>query len=443
MNRPCKILNLFLAALLILSGAAPAVAERAPLPELLMIRQHSETTYSNAAKIKTYRTYPDTANEAVNREISAAVDRLFAGAQAHMPKRASLTGLADAGATVRVSGTKTASFFVYGHADAEREQLWCDFETFVFDLETGKQLTLDDVFDASADELLRGEVRSQLSAYFPSVKADEAALEGFCESIRQTPFTLSPAYLSLHYHASALYPGRTTLMHVKVPYRLLTEHMTDYGRAELDNSDYLLAALTFDDGPGRGVTASILQVLREYSAVGTFFNLGRPMRSTHDYVAWEHDAGHAVQSHTYSHTDRLTDFSVMEKERERFAREQIEIIGIPPSYMRAPGGNDKLYAKYGIGMPIVRWTTLSGDAVDMETGKRLDFGARMIHTLKQTSVILMHNINFNSVRAASEILDRLYERSYMFVTVDELFEIRGMPMQDNIVYFGDEADQQE
>jgi hypothetical protein len=31
----------------------------------------------------------------------------------------------------------------------------------------------------------------------------------------------------------------------------------------------------------------------------------------------------------------------------------------------------------------------------------------------------------------------------MCVTVDELFEIRGMPMQDNMVYYGNEADRQE
>lgn len=133
----------------------------------------------------------------------------------------------------------------------------------------------------------------------------------------------------------------------------------------------------------------------------------------------------------------------MFREKDRFAKEQAAIIGIEPSYMRAPGGNDKLYAKYEIGMPIVRWTTLSGDAVDAKTGEKVDFASTMVHTLKQTSVILMHNIAPHSVRAANSIMTRLYQRGYLCVTVDELFEIRGMPMQDNIVYFGDEADQRE
>ena len=433
--------------LLILLCAAlacgPAAAERAPLPKLLVFGQHTDKKSNAKTKVSVTRAYPDTANTAVNQAVAAMVDRLAAEAEARLPARARLNALADTGATVRVTGTKTASFLVLAHTAAEQEPVWADFETAVFDLTDGRRLALDDLFDTAADPVISTAVREQLTAYFPDEAPDAATLDALCADIRQAPFTLSPAYLELHYRADALYPGKVTLMHVRIPYRLLTETMTDYARAELDNSRYLLAALTFDDGPGRGVTGSILETLREGCAMGTFFNLGRPMRSAHDYVAWEHDAGHAVESHTYSHTDRQTDKAVMYKERDRFAREQAAIIGIPPAYMRAPGGNDKLYAKYEIGMPIVRWTTLSGDAASDASARRTDFAANMIHTLKESSVILMHNIKWHSVRAASEIMNKLRERGYMLVTVDELFEIRGMPMEDNVVYFGDEADQQE
>ena len=442
MNRISGILCVFLAALFMLS-VSPANAERTPVPELLRIKQHSVSTANSFTKIKTCRTYPDTANEAVNRAVTRIVDRLAEEAEKRLPASVSQNGLGDAGATVWVTGTKTASFLVLAHVAADREQLWSDFETAVYDLSSGQKLTLADFFDPSAEETIRDAVRTQLTAYFPENKPNSVALARICQGVWEAPFTLSPAYLELHYRAEKLYPGKVTLMHVRVPYRLLTDHMTELGRQELDNSQYLLAALTFDDGPGRGVTANILETLREWCAMGTFFNCGRPMRSAHDYIAWEHDAGHAVQSHTYTHTDRQTDKAVMLKEKERFAKEQIEIIGIPPAYMRAPGGNDKLYAKYGIGMPIVHWTTLSGDAVNAEAAKKVDFAGNMVHTLKETSIILLHNIAQHSVRAADSILDRLNRRGYMCVTVDEMFEIRGMPMQDNVVYYGDEADQRE
>ena len=442
MNRIPGIVCLFLVSAILLM-AAPALAERKPLPELLRVKQHTVSSAVSQTRLKTCRVYPDTANAAVNRSVKKIVDRLAAQAEKRLPASASLNGLADTGATVRVTGTKTVSFLVLAHVAVDREQRWSDFETAVYDLSSGKKLKLADFFETSAEKTIREAVQTQLTAYFPDKKAGKAALERLCGGIWDAPFTLSPAYLELHYRASELYAGKVTLMHVRVPYRLLTEHMTKLGRKELDNSQYLLAAMTFDDGPGRGVTSGILETLREWAAMGTFFNLGRPMGNARDYIAWEHDAGHAVQSHTYSHTDRLSDRTVMFREKERFAKEQTEIIGIPPAYMRAPGGNDKLYAKYEIGMPIVRWTTLSGDAVKASKADKVDFAGNMVHTLKPTSIILMHNIAQHSVGAAGSILDRLYQRGYMCVTVDELFEIRGIQMQDNTVYFGDEADTQE
>ena len=435
-----KVLCLCLVIISMASCVYSAEAERDPLPELLLFRQRTETQNQSQSKLQITRSYPETANKTVNRAVAKMVDRLSEAAESKLPGKAAKSAQADTGVTVRVTGTRTASFFVLAHVAVDQEPRWADFETAVYDLAAGRELALDDLFDASADEIIENAVREQLTAYFPDMPAGQKALDRLCAEIRTAPFTLSPAYLQFHYHASELYRGKVTLMHVRIPYRLLTESMTDYAKQELDNSNYLLAALTFDDGPGRGVTANILRILREWCAVGTFFNLGRPMRTSHDYIAWEHNAGHAVQSHTYSHTDRLSDKTVMFEEKERFAREQTEIIGIPPAYMRAPGGNDKLYAKYGIGMPIVHWTTLTGDA----SGKnKANFANTMVHTLKETSVILMHNTGHHSVQAADSIADRLYKRGYMFVTVDELFEIRGMPMQDNVIYYGDEADQQE
>ena len=431
-----RIVPLLLLAAALLCGQA--YAEREAVPELLLFSQHTESSVARK-KYTTSLTYPDTANDTVNLEVAGIVDRLAAEAEAHKPKSVKESCLIDTGATVRVTGTKTASFLVLSHVAADREQIWSAFETAVFDLETGGRLDLDAFFTPEAGGIIEASIREQLTAYFPDEAPEEAALAALCEGWREAPFTLSPAYLEFHYPASALYADRNTLMHVRIPYRRLTEYMTGTGRTELDNSRYLLAAMTFDDGPGRGVTAGILKTLREWCAMGTFFNCGRPMRMAHDYIAWEHDAGHAVQSHTYTHTDRQRDKAVMFKERDRFAREQTELIGIPPAYMRAPGGNDKLYASYEIGMPIVRWTTLSGDA----GSGRIDFVANVMHTLKESSVILMHNIKWHSVNGADSILARLRELGYMCVTVDELFEIRGMPMQDNTVYYGDEADRQE
>ena len=428
---------------LALGLAAPANAAYGRLPDGLRVTQRTERRNDTAKKLKATRAYPDTANDAVDAEIAAVVDRLADAAEKKLPSKASKLAWADTGATVRVTGTDTVSFLVLAQAAVDNERTWTAFETAVYQLSTGRRLTLDDVLLPEADDALRAAVREQLAAYFPDEPADPGALEALAAEVRTAPFTLSPAYLILHYRVDCLYPGRLTLMHVRIPYRSLSGWLTDYARQETDNSGYLLAAMTFDDGPARGITAGVLEAVREHGAMATFFNLGPTMRTTHDYVAWEHDAGHAVESHTYSHTMGLEDKAIMFKERDRFAREQIALIGVAPHYMRAPGGMDKLYADYGIGMPIIRWNVLTGDAVEEAKARPSEFVDRMVHTLKDSAIILMHNLHRPSVTGAGLILDKLDQRGYLYVTVDELFEIRSIPLEDNRVYFGDEADGQE
>ena len=442
LKKSLKAAVILLAVCLITTGIS-ASAEYEPLPDVLRVHQHTIVDGNNTAKRRIMRTYPDTVSAAVNTRVSRIVDRLADRIEPLLPAKVLRNGMADTGATVRVTGTSTVSFLIVAHAAADLEQICVEFETAVFNIRSGRQLKLDDLFDEGADAVISEAVRAQLTAYFPDEEPDGSALDLICGAVRTAPFTLSPAYLQLHYYASDLYPGKKTLMHVKIPYRQLTGYMTDYARAELDNNRYRLAALTFDDGPGRGVTANLMVKLREFGAVGTFFNLGSPMRNAHDYVAWEHDSGQAVQSHTYTHTIGLDNQEKMYKERDRFARDQIAIIGIPPSYMRAPGGLDKLYCRYEIGMPVIRWNTLSGDAVADRPVDPDACIATMMHTLKDSSVILMHNIRETSVSVAGLAMDRLEKRGYMYVTVDELFEIRGIPLKNNTVYYGDEADQQE
>ena len=58
-------------------------------------------------------------------------------------------------------------------------------------------------------------------------------------------------------------------------------------------------------------------------------------------------------------------------------------------------------------------------------------------------MILMHNIRWSSVEMATQVLTRLQSKGYLTCTVDELFLIRGIELEKNVVYFGDEADQEE
>ncbi len=428
------------ALLLLLPGALAARAEEGsarPLPSILLFSQHTDLTRINQ-NAQDRRTYPDSENTAVNSAVSDAVNTLAQRMLALAPDQKTDAGDAyvDTGATVTVTGTKLASFFVLSHVLFDRRQIAVDFDALVFDMESGERITLEKILTDEAEPYLKTFVNNALTAYFPAETPDAGKLDALCRDLMSAPFTLTPAYLVFHFRADALYPDKTTLMHARVPYSEILRWMTPFGKEQTDNSGYLTAAVTFDDGPGRGVTQKILMTLREHCAVGTFFNLGKLLRTSEDAVAWEHDAGHSVQSHTYNHDYNSFSEDVMIHFRDRFALEQEAMIGVAPSYMRAPGGNDKLYCRYGVSMPIIRWNCLTGDA-----GAKVSIAecrSTFIYTLKEHSVILMHNVRWSSVDVAQEVLSILRERGYLMVTVDELFALRGVSMENNTVYFGNE-----
>ncbi len=430
----------FLSLLWILFLPFSSLAEETaslPLPQLLCFTQHTvEMPLGDRSTDR--RTYPDTENAAVNEAVSAMVDALAEKNAPSVPDEMTVTGktILDTGATVTVTGTKVASFFVLSHVLYGRSQTAVDFDTAVFDLKTGARLKLNDLLNADAFHVLRAAVLKQAEAYFPAETADAKRLNALADSVSDAPFTLTPAYLVLHFRADALYAGKQTLMHVRLPYTELNDYMTAYALEQTDNSMYRTAALTFDDGPAQGVTRKILLALRENGAVGTFFNLGKQMRKSPEVVCWEHDAGHSVQSHTYEHELHPETQKKMLKMRDRFAKEQEELIGIAPVYMRAPGGNDKLYAKWKVGLPIIRWNCLTGDA--SETVDVNQSMSTFTHTLKDHAVVLMHCIRYSSLDVLEAAAARLRLKGYLYVTVDEFFLLKGITPQDNVVYWGDE-----
>jgi hypothetical protein len=185
------------------------------------------------------------------------------------------------------------------------EHLSVDHAARVWDMETGHLLSLGDFFadDSGAWEILRGAVRDQLTAAFPELEPDAAALGQLLsdDSLKSAAFTLGAARLTLTFRADALYPGKNTLLHVNIGYSRLREYMTPYGLEQTDNSRFQMVALTYDDGPNRGATRGVLSALRAYGAQATFFVVGDRFKNNHDMLAREQDANFSIQSHTYTH----------------------------------------------------------------------------------------------------------------------------------------------
>ena len=194
--------------------------------------------------------------------------------------------------------------------------------------------------------------------------------------------------------------------------RLMEQELMEQSQAHPE------VALTFDDGPSPKYTPLLLDGLKERNVRATFFLLGKNVKENQELVQRMQAEGHLLGNHTYNHVQ-------LNKIPETTARQEIlktnneiyEATGKYPEYMRPPYGAWKKNMELCVEMlPVfwdidtLDWISQNVDAIIKAAGEEPEDG----------SIILMHDEYQTSVEAALLIIDRLKEKGYEFVTVDEL-----------------------
>ena len=194
--------------------------------------------------------------------------------------------------------------------------------------------------------------------------------------------------------------------------RLMEQELMEQSQAHPE------VALTFDDGPSPKYTPQLLDGLKERNVRATFFLLGKNVKENQELVQRMQAEGHLLGNHTYNHVQ-------LNKIPETTARQEIlktnneiyEATGKYPEYMRPPYGAWKKNMELCVEMlPVfwdidtLDWKSQNVDAILKAAGEEPEDG----------SIILMHDEYQTSVEAALLLIDRLKEKGYEFVTVDEL-----------------------
>ena len=420
-----KFLSLLLALLMLPLPSALAAEKYETLPEHMQITQSFERErLGNSVSID--RAWPVTVNESVNAELRAALDQLEAQGRAYLPARAART---QEGALLDVQD--------------DRKQIYTAVDTRAYDLLTGEAVTLSDVIaDEAGWQIVADAVRAQASAYFPDEAADEARLDALTQDLASAPFTLTVAYLQLHFRADRLYDGKQTLMHVRVPYTALAGHLTSEALRQTDNSRYKMVALTFDDGPTRSVTLRVMRNLRRGCAEATFFIVGERIPYGPEYLAMQHDAGFITGSHNYVH-----DYPYQVKGKVIAYRDQLNekltaVTGRGVSIMRAPGGDEKVYINEDVHLPLIHWTLVSADAGGNVKNPESE-ARRLASKALDGDVILCHDLRSGTADYTQTLPQLLAARGFLCVTVEELFAVNGIELAPNTVYFGVGSDSYE
>ena len=193
-----------------------------------------------------------------------------------------------------------------------------------------------------------------------------------------------------------------------------------------------LIALTFDDGPSQN-TDTILDVLEKYNAKATFFVVGTQAEYYTDELKREAELGMEIGNHTYDHTtlkykDADTIVSTLNKNDETINN----LCGVTPEIMRPTGGGVDETVATSVTKPMIEWDV---DTLDWETKDPDSTYNTIMSSVKDGSVILMHDLYEATAEAATRVIPELYKEGYKMVTVSELAEAHGYTLEKGGLYF--------
>ena len=183
-----------------------------------------------------------------------------------------------------------------------------------------------------------------------------------------------------------------------------------------------MVALTFDDGPSPQYTPRLLDGLKQRGVHATFFLIGQQVQDYPELVQRIRAEGHQIGNHTYDHAplDRLSCGEAM-ADLSRCDGVLQELAGEGTYWVRPPYGFITEEELAAWSTPMLYWSV---DTCDWECRDvQKEFAA--ICQARDGDVILLHDCYGTSVEAALQAIDCLSEQGVEFVTVEELFALRG------------------
>ena len=202
------------------------------------------------------------------------------------------------------------------------------------------------------------------------------------------------------------------------------------GTAELTDGPFV--ALTFDDGPRASTTAGLLDALAQRGVHATFFVVGQNVEGNEELLLRMAREGHQIGLHTYHHKVlaelNSADFYA---EVDALRDTLTALLGEERFMLRPPYGMMNAATQNRAGAPIILWSVDPEDWSDRDTARQV---ALIVDKAQDGDIILLHDIYPASVDTAIQVVDALMARGFRFVTVEELFAVRGVEAENGRVY---------
>ncbi len=193
--------------------------------------------------------------------------------------------------------------------------------------------------------------------------------------------------------------------------------------------------LTFDDGPQKFSTESVLQALNDECVKATFFSIGMMALGYPEIIREVAKAGHTVGTHTWSHKAlaKLKTFDEAKDEIERGISGVKRAVGGPIApFFRFPTLVDTPETVAYLGKRNIAMFSTDIDSFDFKPQTAEHVVKSVMEKLDKRGkgIILMHDIHKTTAKALPMLLAELKAKGYKIVHVTAKGQVATLPEYD-------------
>lgn len=312
-------------------------------------------------------------------------------------------------------------------------------QTFVYDKKNFKLLQLKDFIDENTLKKMVPVIKQQLISNYKECLFIESLSSKINKDFSNySLFTVQNNNITFYFNPYEISSLNCGIIKIDIPinkYSLLLpvssnqNNNTFYKYTSISNvidPNKPVIALTFDDGPSK-YTKEIVEVLKEYNAVATFFVLGNKVELYSDTLQVLLNNGNEIGNHSYNHKwlTKLSndDFQKQLNDTNKLVYDMFnyQIKSMRPTYGAI---NQKLREQSNL--DVVMWDIDTRDW-SYKDSKRIANIA--INEAEDGKIILMHDTRKRTLEAVKILVPALIEKGYQFVTVQELKETQAIRKQ--------------
>jgi endo-1,4-beta-xylanase len=199
-----------------------------------------------------------------------------------------------------------------------------------------------------------------------------------------------------------------------------------------------VVALTFDDGPDTNLTPKVLDKLEKYDVPATFMVIGQKVNSsTSGVINRIISSGCEIGNHSwgYNSMNGMSEWDIKKSVNDTTAAIQ-KYSNTTPKFFRAPNLATSNTMLNAIDMTFVNGVTCNDWVQSTTAQQRAD---AIISGARDGAILLMHDVQplpHPTPEALDIIIPALKKQGYEFVTLSELFKIKGVTLKasDNKLY---------